>query len=790
MTERGNVTGDALGRMEVGAKFIGEPVLRLEDRALLCGQGRFVDDIGRDGALWARVVRSEVAHGRIVAIDADPALQRDGVVAVVSGQDLPADVRIPIRLAPSPAVTRALQPPLARDAVHYVGEPVAVVVARDPYLAEDAAEQVSVAIERLDAAIEAEEAVREGAPALQEAVPDNVLDVIRATNGDVAEAFAGADVVLERTLRIQRHAAVPLETRGLVAEVGRDGRLTVWGPAKVKHHNRRVLADLLKMPLELVRFVEPDVGGGFGARGEFYPEDFLIPWLAVRLGAPVKWVEDRRENLLAANHSREQTCQLELAADSDGRLRGFRARVMVDLGAYARTHGMVLAKNTTSHLPGPYHWDAFEVEALGVLTPKTPAGTYRGPGQVEPAFHRERLLDDLAARLEIDPAELRARNLIAKSSLPVEITLGETEEAIIHDSGDFPRVLARLQAHVDYPQLLEEVRRRRELGELVGVGVSTFTEVGGRGPYEWARVTPLEDGSFDLFVGIGSVGQGIATALAQIAAEGLGVPVARVRVRHHDTDLVPEGGGTFSSRSVLFGGNAVAGAVLELQRVGREAAAQALDADADEIEIVAGAIGRVRSQPERSVSIASLGCEGSFRFERHYRSHSMGAALAVVSVDRETGGVTVERCALGCDAGRAINPLLVDGQLVGAAVQGVGGGLLEEFAYDAEGQPLSTSFMDYCMPTANEVPPIETVVLETMRDSDKVSDSNPLGVKGVGEAGIVGVPAALANAVADAVGAHDSPELLSTLPLGPDAVRSALQARVPASSTSRAMFSA
>jgi carbon-monoxide dehydrogenase large subunit len=772
MTTSAHAADHALGRMETGARYVGESVLRVEDRPLLVGGGRFVDDVDRPGQLWARVVRSEVAHGHIAEIDTAAARAQPGVVDVVTAADLERDVRIPIRLVPTPAVSRTLQPPLARGDVHYVGEPIAVVVATDPYAAEDAADQVALTVEPRPAAVEMADALAPGAPALQPAVPDNVLDVLRGGDGDVDEAFAAADIVLRRTFGVQRHTAVPLETRGLVAELGDDGRLTVWGPAKVKHHNRVILSDLLDLPPERIRFVEPDVGGGFGPRGEFYPEDFLVPWLAVRLGRPVKWIEDRREHLVACNHSREQTCDLEVAAAADGTLLGFRARVRVDMGAYARTHGMVLAKNTISHLPGAYRWQAFEVEAAGIVTPKTPVGTYRGPGQVEPAFHRERMIDLVAARAGLDPAELRRRNLIAATSIPCEVPLGETEEPIVFESGDFPRILDALLERADYDRLLDEVRRRREDGELVGVGLSTYTEVGGRGPYEWARVVPATDGSFDVLVGIASVGQGIRTGLAQIAAEGLGVPIQRVRVSHHDTDTVPEGLGTFSSRSMIFGGNAVVGAVADLRGGGTAAAARALGVPEDRIEIVAGAIARDRDSVERSVSIADLGCEGRFRFEKHGRAHSMGAALVVARVDPETAGVALERCIVACDVGRMINPLVVDGQIAGAAAQGVGGALLEELAYGADGQPLSTSFMDYCLPTAAEVPPIESEVLESLRDRPKAS--NPLGAKGVGEIGIVGVPAAVANAVAAAIGADDG---LLELPLTPDAVEAALGAR-------------
>src|SRR5581483_1185606 len=347
----------------------------------------------------------------------------------------------------------------------------------------------------------------------------------------------------------------------------------------------------------------------------------------------------------------------------------------------------------------------------------------------------------------------------------------DTEDPIVFETGDFHRVFESLLERVRYEELRAEVQRRREEGELVGVGMSAYSEIGPRGPYEWARVVPATDGSFDVLVGIASVGQGIRTALAQIAAERLGVPIQRVRVSHHDTDAVPEGGGAFSSRSVVFGGNAVVGAVADLHAAGAIAAADALGVQAPDIEIVAGAIARQRARPERSVSIAELGCEGSYRFEKQGRTYSMGAALVLASVDADTGGTTVERCVIACDVGRAINPLIIDGQLSGAAAQGIGGALLEELAYLPDGQPISTSFMDYCMPTAAELPRIESVVLELLREHP--NRPNPLGVKGAGVVGIVGVPAAVANAVAAAIGA---PEGLLELPLRPEGVIAALAA--------------
>jgi carbon-monoxide dehydrogenase large subunit len=749
--------------MEASPAYVGRRVPRVEDRPLLQGAGRYVDDVDRPGQLHARVVRSQVAHGRLLSVDTTAARSAPGVVAVITAEDLP-DVRIPVRLRPTDRTDQALQPPLARDVVRYVGEPIAVVLATDPYAAEDAAEEVWAEIEAAPAVIETAAAADGMAPILHAALGGNVVDELRAAHGDgLDELFANADVVVEDRFSVGRHTAIPLETRGLVAELDGDGRLTVWGPAKVKHWNRRLLAQLLELPDDRVRFVEPDVGGGFGPRGEFYPEDFLIPWLALTTGRPVKWIEDRQEHFLATNHSREQHCDLAIAATADGRLLGFRARAWVDMGAYCRTHGLVLAYNTLTHLAGPYRWDAFEARAAAVLTNKTPAGTYRGPAQYEVTFHRERLLDRLAARIDVDPAELRRRNLVPAVDLPYTIELTGDEHELVYDTGDFPLLWERLLDAAGYDDLRQLAAVGRAQGELTGVGVAAFTEAGGLGPYEWAVARPLGDGGVVIEVGIASVGQGIATALSQIAADALGVPIERVTISHHDTDVVPEGLGAFSSRSTVFGGNAVLGAVRALQQEALTAAAATLGVAADAVEIVAGTLVRDRASPTRAVAMSDLGVEGRFRFEKHLRSFYMGATLATVTVDAETGDVHVDRIVVACDVGRAINPLIVEGQIHGAVAQGIGGALLEELVYDEGGQPQATSLLDYAMPSALDVPNIDAVVLELAHH--RPESSNALGANGAGEAGIIGVGAAIANAVANALGPCG--QELRALPLRP-----------------------
>jgi len=735
--------------------LVGRSLLRTEDLPLLTGQGCFVDDIDRPDQLWARIVRSQVAHGRIAGIDTAAARRHPGVAAVVTAADLP-DVLIPIRLLPSDEAELVRQPPLARDVVRYVGEPVAVVVARNPYVAEDAAEEVVVEIDELDPVLDARLAADPGAPRLHAGAASNVMNVIAGRHGEPFEALmARAQVVVRDTLEVQRNTAVPMETRGLVAELDdASGRLTVWGPAKVKHFNREALAGMLGMAVEDIRFVEPDVGGGFGVRGEFYPEDFLIPWLACRLRRAVKWIEDRNEHFIAANHARDNRCDIEVAATGDGRLLGLRARVWVNQGAYTRTHGSILLPRLTArHLPGPYMWEGIDIESRSVLTNKTPSGTYRGPGQYEPAFFRERMLDRVAAELAMDPLELRERNVITTADMLCTLVLEGTED-VVYDAGDFPRVLTTLAETATYPELRRDVSARRRRGDAVGIGVAAYVEEGGFGPWETAHVAPRSDGGFVVHVGIASIGQGVRTALGQVAADALGVAVDRIEISHQDTDRVTEGFGAYASRTTVLGGNAILRAVADLERAARAAGALALDVDADELEVDLAQ--GVRIPGGAWLPLSELSCEGRGRYDKPYASWGMGAHLAVVSVDRETSGIRVERLVACHDVGRMVNPALVMGQFAGGAVQGAAGALFEALPYDDAGQPLATTFMDYGMPTAAEMPPIEAVPLELPHHDP--ATANPLGVKGAGESGVIGMGAAIANAVADATGC-DVPSL-------------------------------
>lgn len=753
------------------SQSVGMPIPRKEDEPLVQGLGCYVADIHRPGQLHARIVRSQIAHAKLLAVHLDEARAAPGVVGAFSAADIPglSEKKIPVRISPGKLDRYALQTPLAVDKVRYVGEPIAVVVAADPYLAEDAAEEVWADVEELPPHLDPLPG-SDGA-LLFEMVPDNVVGSIETSHGeDVDAIFRHADVLVQERFSIHRHSAAPMETRGLLAEFDeQSGRLTLFGATKVKHFNKGALADLLGLRPDQVLLVEPDVGGGFGPRGEFYPEDFIIPWLALHLRRPVKWVEDRFENFVALNHSREQLVDIAVAARRDGTLLGFRSTGWCSLGAYVRTTGHAVPRLTGEHMSGPYRWRGFTTKIISVLTNKTPLGTYRGPGEVEATFVRERALDLVAAELGLDPPELRRRNLIRPDALPYRLDTGPGSEPLVYGSGDFPQALDVVLAASGYEDLRRSQVVRRQRGEAVGIGLACFFDQGGIGPFEQARVVAEPDGTFTAHVGVSSLGQGVQTALAQILADELDVDLERVRVRHHDTDSIEEGTGAYSSRTTSFGGSAIVLAVRRLRELARKEGARILGVDETDVTVDGDV---VRTSDGRSVSLGTLRCEATAKFETTHIDFSFASALAAVSIDRATGKVTVEHYVGHYDVGRAVNPLIVRGQLDGGASQGIGGALLEELSYDDHGQPLSTSFMDYLVPTLAELPTVQSSW------SEFPSIDNLVGAKGAGEAGIVGTLAAIGNAVADAL-APDNVVVTSS-PFTANRVRDLLRTRLHA----------
>lgn len=772
MAEGPVFTGGALR----GARtpVIGRSLPRKEDRRLLTGTSLFVDDLRRPGALRARVLRSPHAHARIVSVDAERARAHPGVAAVITAADLPQDLApIPMRMYAKPGMEQLLQPVLARDTVRYVGEPVAVVVTDSSYEAEDAAGLIEARYEPLKAVLDPLDALGEGTPRLHPAAGGNLAAEWSVERGEIEVAFGAADLIIEERLHCQRHAAVPLEPRGLCAELERGtGRLIVWGAAKVVHINRRILAGLLGWEEDQIRFVELDVGGGFGGRGEFYPEDFLIPFLAIRLGRPVAWTEDRAENLQALNHSREQVHEISLALRADGTLLGLRDTFLMNTGAYVRTHGSVVPSLTAALLPGPYRWSAFRITARQVLTNKTPAGTYRAPGRYEANFVRERMLDIAAHRLGLDPLELRRLNLISRDSMPYLTGTEADGHSLSYDSGDYDGLIGKAVAHFGHAEMKEWRQAQPEPTRRRGLGSALFVEKSGIARWEYARVGISSHGRACVFVGSASVGQGVETVLAQICADALRIPFEHVDVIHGDTDRVPRGMGAFGSRATSLGGAAVMQAAEALRTRLMRAAAEELEAAERDLVLDGDAVA-VAGSPGARIPLAELiGGPGRWAeeesvFDSEQMSFPYGLHLVAVEVDLGTGGVALERYAVAYDVGRAINPQLVEGQVVGGAAQGVGGALLEELAYDESGQLASGTFMDYLLPTAGEVPPVEVLITE-----DAPTPLTPLGAKGAGEGGTAAAGAAIANAVSDALDIE-----VTSLPLSPDRVFKLAQRR-------------
>jgi carbon-monoxide dehydrogenase large subunit len=717
------------------------------------------------------ILRSPHPHARIRRLDTGAAGRLPGVLAVVTHADLgerarvpPLDAEIaPARLASRIAFTVRHAAPrlLCGDRVRYVGEPVAAVIAASRALAEDALDLLEADYEPLPAVVDPEVALAAGAPRVHPEWSDNVAVHFAHAIGDPEGAFRTADLVVRERFRVQRHVGMPLEPRGIVADPrGPAGSMTVWTSHQIPHFVQAALSAVLGVPAHRVRVTTPDVGGGFGTKALLYPEDVLVPLLAERVGRPLKWIEDRREHMQAAAHARDQVHDLELAIRRDGTILGLRDRVLLDQGAY-NPWGIELLYITVSHLRGPYRIPHFAFTADAVVTHKTPNSPFRGAGRPEAAFVMERAVDRAARELGLDPAEMRRRNLIPPGEMPYDAGLLDRDASpLIYDSGDFPATLARALEAVGYDAVREEQARLRRQGIHRGVGLGAYVEGTGVGPYEGAAVRLDASGGVVVATGACSQGQAHETTFAQLAADALGVPLASVTVTGGDTGQVPFGIGTFASRSAVTAGNAIAAAAGRVREKVLAVAARLLEAKAEDLEIEDGRV-FVRGVPGSAVTFArvvqsalpTLAAPGTVapEFEAVAYDHVPGQTwasavhAAVAEVDVETGAVRLLRYAVAHDCGRVINPVVVEGQIRGGVAQGLGGALLEEMVYDAQGQLVTGTLMDYLLPTAMEVPPVTTVRLEFP------SPRNRLGIKGLGEGGAIGAPAAIANAVEDAL---------------------------------------
>jgi len=770
----------------VTTRMFGERVERREDDRLLLGQGRYTDDFAPHAA-HAAFVRSEYAHARIADVDVSGALDVEGVHAVYTFDDLDGKFAEPLPLIiPHEAIVDGrTQYALARDEVRYVGETIAMVVARDRYIAEDAADAIVVHYEPLPVVADIEAAAADGAALVHSDREDNVVARVAEEHGDVDAALERAAHVFEWRLEIERSASTPLEGRGVVASFDADGALLVYDSTQAPTGIRNGLSRLFDLDLDRVNVVAPDVGGGFGVKViQFYPEEVLVPLAARRLGVTVKWTEDRREHFIGSTHERKQVHRVRVGATEDGRILALETSFLHDSGAYC-PYGLIIPIISAAQLPGPYRLDNYRYDFTALFTNCVATSPYRGAGRPHGAFVMERVMDRLANELGLDRAEIRRRNLIQPDEFPYDVGVTFQDGGpTVYDSGDYPAGLEKLLEVVDYEGFEARREAARKEGRTIGLGMAAYVEGTGIGPYEGAAVNVQVDGTVTVSTGLSSQGQGHQTIFAQIVADELGVPVERIRVRTGDTRGFGWGVGTFASRTAVVSGNAVHKAAAAVRRQAAELAARILEADPEDIELADGRVGVVGA-PAQGIEIGQLAAianplryafgeesaQAALYTRRVYASQEVplpdgttpglnaveyfspasgvfgfGMHAAVVEVDRTTCDVRILDYVVGHDCGRIINPVIVEGQIYGGVAQGIGGALYERMAYDEDGQLLNASFMDFLMPYATELP--EPVLFHT----ETPSPNNALGVKGVGEAGTIPVAGAIANAISDAIG--------------------------------------
>ncbi len=777
------------------AKLFGQRVQRVEDPRLLRGEGRYLDDLGQD-ALAVAFVRSPHAHARIVGIDADAALDVDGLVAIYTYDDLDGRTGAPLPLLiPHPALTHGRTPyPLARDEVNHVGEAVVMVVATDRYVAEDAAAMIDVTYEALPPVVGIA-AARTAESLVHADVPGNVAATLVQEVGDARAMIAAAPRRGSLRLSIERSASMPLEGKGVLARWDADDRsLLVHTSTQTSTSVRQALAAKLGLPVDRVEVVTPDVGGGFGVKIVHpWPEEVLVPWAAIRLGRPVKWTEDRREHFISSAHERAQEHEVEFGYDDQGHLAGLSVRFWHDNGAYT-PYGLIVPIVTSTQLLGPYRPGAYRVEFQSLYTNTVQVTPYRGAGRPQGCFVMERVMDAIARDLGLDRTVVRGRNFITPDEMPFDHGLVfQDGRPLIYDSGDFPASLAKLKALVgwdDFGALREQAAAE---GRRIGIGLACYVEGTGVGPYEGGHIRIETDGSVVVSTGLTSQGQGHQTMLAQVVADELGVPMDRVTVTTGDTRRFKYAVGTFASRTAVMSGSAVALTARKVREKALRIAADALEASVDDLEIEAGVV-RVKGSPSGAIELGTVavlsnplryafdeaamgatpfarradpdsppvpageqpGLESSDYYSPPRSTFANGMHAVIVETDPDTADISILRYCVVHDCGSIINPMIVEGQIHGGVAQGVGGALYERMVYDESGQLLNASFMDFLMPYASEVPHVEIDHLETP------SPLNPLGVKGAGEAGVIPVSAAIAAAIEDAEGI-----VIDAMPISP-----------------------
>ncbi|HVB20957.1 MAG TPA: molybdopterin cofactor-binding domain-containing protein [Ktedonobacteraceae bacterium] len=754
------------------AAMLGTPIKRREDPRLITGQATYVDDIKIPGMLHMSVLRSPYGHARINSINTDAARSHPGVVAVYTAQDLKGvvgniAVAVPLGLIANGMGTRGA---LAEGKVRFYGDPVAVVIADDRYTARDARDLIEVDYEPLPAAIDLEKAMQPDAPILYEEFDTNVAFGMHPPTDEIdkvfADTIANGGIVAKTRLVNQRLAPAPMETRGVVAEFRKAGKtLTVWSSSQIPHLLRNILAATVGLPQHQVRVIVPEVGGGFGCKLNVYPEELVAAFASMKTGHAVKWIEDRSENLAATIHGRDQIDYVEVAATKEGKITGLKIYGISDLGSYSQIFtDVIMIAFGFPVAGGAYDIPVVHLSADIVFTNKAPTDAYRGAGRPEATYAVERAIDLVAYELGKDPTEVRKLNFIKKDQFPYKSAAGA-----VYDTGDYIIALDKAMEMVDYPNLRAEQARKRAEGKLMGIGISSYIEICGFGPkgsapvglYESARVRVEQSGTVMVYTGSSPHGQGEETTFAQIVAEEFSIPVDNVMIMHGDTDSTPEGRGTYGSRTTAVGGSAVFNAVQRLKEKMKLIASHMLEASPSDVMLEDGNFS-VAGSPQKAVSFADVaaaanlsntlapgiepGLETTVFFEPEACVFPFGTHIAVVEIDKETGDVELTRFIAVDDCGRQLNPMIVQGQVHGGIAQGVGQAMFEGVEYGEDGQLLTGTFMDYAMPMASEFPHFEldhTVTLTTV---------NPLGVKGVGEAGTIGSTPAIAAAVADALG--------------------------------------
>lgn len=755
-------------QLGTGHAYIGKPVRRTEDRKLLQGQGSFVDDLKIPGTLHAAVLRSPLAHARVLRVDTSAAQALPGVVKVYTYQDLPASAQrgIPI-LVPNPAIRQLhAQRLLANDEVFTVGDPVAFVVASNRYVAEDACALIEVEYDELPVSANALDALKPGAPLAHSGAPDNIAAQVKMGFGEVAAAFDGAPYVVTDTFWQNRGSAHPMEARGYVAEShGVTGQLTVWSSGQAPHLEKRILVDLLAWDPEKLRVIMNDVGGGFGPKGMFYPEEALVCIAAHDLKRPVKWIEDRREHFLTAMQERDQWWTISLALESDGKIRGCKLEMVHDNGAYL-PWGIIMPWIGVTTTPGPYIVPAMSVDLKVVLTNKGGTSPVRGAARPQAVFAMERILDRAATQLGIDRAVIRERNFIQPEQMPYSVGfIYRDGKPMRYDSGDYPATQAAALARADYAGFAERQRQARAQGRFIGIGVANYVEGTGLGPFEGATVRIQQNGRVSVLTGAAPQGQGHHTTFMQICAQELNLPMDRVDVVTADTGVIAMGVGTFASRITVTAGNSVYLAARKVRERVMSLAAFMMQCD---VSLLALGEGRVHliADPSKGMGFGELarigqgmpgfsfpdgvqgGLEDTQYFSPTQSTFCNGTAVVELEVDKHTGQTRIINYVMAHDCGRLINPLIVDGQVQGAVAHGIGNATLEWMQYDDNAQPVTTNFGEYLMPMATDVPRVDTVHLETP------SPLNPLGVKGAGEGGTIPAAAAIVSAIENALGEY------------------------------------